>query len=241
MLRYADLAPPPKLVAMAIMVLALITNLIPDPRRPEEEKLVTRLTPSPYPPMIGQMAKARKEIHHHLARITLLTDTTKTRPLPAISPICCHQSIRHSRSIREESSYATMMASEDEVMTPTAETSRHDEKLVELADPSKGSNLTMTMACTAAATRISIAFHAAAMTKGKTPAAMMMIQLHKEQREVVAVAETHCRTSRAKGVTLHHPHQAAPMAAAVAMVAQPSHAAPEKIHRITSPTMPVPT
>jgi hypothetical protein len=75
------------------MVLALIMNLIPDPRRPEEEKLTIGQTPSQYPLMIGHMAKANKEIPHHLTRITLLMDTTKTRPLPAISPICCHQSI----------------------------------------------------------------------------------------------------------------------------------------------------
>jgi hypothetical protein len=54
------------------------------------------------------------------------------------------------------------------------------------------------------------------MTKGKAPAAMTRtrkIQLHVEQREAIAVAETHRRTSRARGATPHHPHQAAPMAA----------------------------
>jgi hypothetical protein len=56
-----------------------------------------------------------------------------------------------------------------------AETSRHDEKPVEMAGPSKGNNLAMTMARTAAATRISIALPVAAMTKGKAPIAMMMI------------------------------------------------------------------
>jgi hypothetical protein len=64
------------------MVLALITNLIPDPQRPEEEKLVTGQMPSQYPPMIGRMAKAIKEIHHRLTRTILLMDTTKTRPRP---------------------------------------------------------------------------------------------------------------------------------------------------------------
>jgi hypothetical protein len=39
MLRYAGLAPPPKPGVTAIMLLALITNLIPDPQRFEEEKL----------------------------------------------------------------------------------------------------------------------------------------------------------------------------------------------------------
>jgi hypothetical protein len=125
--------------------------------------------------MIGHMAKAIKEIHHRLTRTILLMDTTKTRPLPAISPICCQQSIRHSRSLREELSYVTMMASGDGVVTLAAETSHHDEKPVEMADPSKGNNLAMTTARTAAATRISIALHTAAMTKGKAPAAMTMI------------------------------------------------------------------
>jgi hypothetical protein len=41
MLRYADLVLPPRPRVMAIMVLVLITNLIPDPQRPEEEKLAT--------------------------------------------------------------------------------------------------------------------------------------------------------------------------------------------------------
>jgi hypothetical protein len=191
--------------------------------------------------MIGRMAKAIKEIHHRLTRTILLMDTTKTRPLPAISPICCQQSIRHSRSLREELSYATMVASGDGVVTLAAEMSRHDEKLVEMADPSKGNNLAMMTACTAAATRISIALHIAAMTKGKAPAAMTMIQLHEEQREAVGVAEIHRRTSRAKGVTLHHPHQVALMAVAVAVVARPGHAPPAKIRRIRSPTMRVPT
>jgi hypothetical protein len=95
--------------------------------------------------------------------------------------------------------------------------SRHDEKPVEMLDPSKGNNLAMITVRTAAATRISIALHAVAMTKGKAPAAMMMIQLHEEQREAVVVAEIHRMTSRAKGMTLHHPHQAAPLVVAVAV------------------------
>jgi hypothetical protein len=121
------------------------------------------------------------------------------------------------------------------------ETIRHDEKLVEMADPSKSNSLAMTTARTAAETGISIALPAAVMTKGKAPAAMTMIQLHEEQREAIAAVETHRRTSRAKDVTPHHPHQAAPMAAEGAVPAQPGHAAPEKIHRITSPTTCVPT
>jgi hypothetical protein len=63
---------------------------------------------------------------------------------------------------------------------------------------------------TAVAIKISIALHAAAMTKGKAPAAMTMIQLHEEQREAIAVAEIHRRMPRVKGVILYHPHQAAP-------------------------------
>jgi hypothetical protein len=223
------------------MVLALIMNLIPDPQRPEEEKLATGWTPPQYPPMIGHMGKANKEICHYLTRIILLMDTTKTRLLPAISPICHHKSIRHSRSLREELSYVTTMASGDGAVTLAAETSHHDEKPVKMVDPSKGNNLAMMMAHTTAATRISIALHAAAMTKGKAPAAMTMIQLHEEQREAIAVAKIHHRTSRAKGVTLHHPHQAAPMAAAVAVAAQLGHMPPEKIRRIRSPMMRVPT
>jgi hypothetical protein len=132
-----------------------------------------------------------------------------------------------------------MMASGEGVVTPAGETSRHEEKPVEMAGPSIGNHLAMTMVHTAAATRISIALHAAAMTKGKAPAAMTMTQLREEQREAVAVAEIHRRTSRAKGVTHHHPHQAAPMAAAVA--AQPGHIPPRKICRTRSHTTRVPT
>jgi L-aminopeptidase/D-esterase-like protein len=73
-----------------------------------------------------------------------------------------------------------MMASGDRAMTLATETSRHDEKPVVMADPSKENNLAMTTAFTAAATRISIALHAAVMTKGKAPAALTMIQLHEE-------------------------------------------------------------
>jgi hypothetical protein len=108
-----------------------------------------------------------------------------------------------------------------------------------MADPSKGNNLAMMTARTAATTRINIALHTAAMTKGKDPTAMMMIQLHKEQKEAIAVVEIHHRMLRAKGVTLHHPHQAAPMVVAVAI--QPGHAHPAMIHMIRSPTMRIPT
>jgi hypothetical protein len=222
---------------MAIMVLALITDLIPDPQRPEEEKLVTGQMPSQYLLMIGRMAKAIKEIHHRLTRTILLMDTTKTRLLPAISPICHHQSIRHSRSLREELSYATTMASGDGVVMLVAETCRHDEKPVEMVGPSIGNNLAMITARTTAMTRISITLHATAMTKGKAPTTMTMIQLHEEQKEAIAVVEIHRRTSRVKGVILHHPHQAAPMAATVGVATQPGHAPPARIHRTRSPMM----
>jgi hypothetical protein len=179
--------------------------------------------------MISHMAKAIKEIHCHPTRTIMLMDTTKTRPRPAINPICRHQSIRRSKSHREELSYVTTMASGEGVVTLARETSRHDVKPVEMAGPSIGNNLAMTTACTAAATRIIIALHAATMTKGKAPAAMTMIQLHEEQREAVAVAEIHRRTSRVKGVTLHHPHQEALMAV---VAAQPGHTPPIKVRRI---------
>jgi hypothetical protein len=63
---------------MAIMVLTLTMNLIPDPQRSKEEKLATGQTPSQYPLMICHMAKACREIHHHLTRIILPMDTSKT-------------------------------------------------------------------------------------------------------------------------------------------------------------------
>jgi hypothetical protein len=166
---------------------------------------------------------------------------TKTRPNLAISPTCHHQSTRRSKSHREELSYAIMMASKEGVVTLAGETSRHDVKPVEMAGPSTGNYLAMMIARIAMATRISIALHAATMTKGRAPAAMTMTQLHEEQREAFAVAEIHRRTSRVKGVTLHHPHQAAPMAAAVAVAAQPGHAPPKKIRRTRSHTMHEPT
>jgi hypothetical protein len=65
-------------------------------------------------------------------------------------------------------------------VTQAIETSRHDVKPVEMADLGRRNNLAMMTARTAAATKISIALHAAAMIKGKAPAAMMMIQLHEE-------------------------------------------------------------
>jgi hypothetical protein len=161
---------------MAIMVLILTMNLIPDPQRSEEEKLVTRPTLSQYPPMTGHMAKAIRETPHHLTRITLLmADTIKTKLLLAIRPICHHQSIRHSKSLREELSYMVTTANGDEAMTLAAKMSCHNGKLVKMADPSRENQLDMTMALTTAATRINIILPAAAMTKGKSPAATMII------------------------------------------------------------------
>jgi hypothetical protein len=132
-----------------------------------------------------------------------------------------------------------MMASGEGVVTSAGETSHHDMKPVGMADPSIGNHLAMTTARTVAVIRISIALHAAVMTKGKAPATMTMTQLHEEQREAVAVAEIHRRTPRVKGVISRHPHQAAPMAVAVA--AQPGHVPLEKIRRTRSHTMRVPT
>jgi hypothetical protein len=80
------------------------------------------------------------------------------------------------------------------------------------------------------------------MTKGKAPAAMTMIHLHREQREAVVAAEINRRTARVKDdMILRHPHQAAPMAAAVAVADQQNHATLARIRRTRSPTMRVPT
>jgi hypothetical protein len=132
------------------------------------------------------------------------------------------------------------MANEDEAVTLDAEMICHNGKLVETADPSKGNDLAMMKACTTAATRISIALPAAAMTMGKAPAAMTTIHLHGEQREAIIAAEINHRTARVKDMTLCHPHQAAPMAAAVA-AAQQNHAALARICRTRSPMTRVPT
>jgi hypothetical protein len=127
-----------------------------------------------------------------------------------------------------------MMASEDKAVTLDAETICHDGKPAEMTDPSKGNDLAMTMARTAAATRISIALPATTMTKGKAPAAMMTIHLHGEQREAIVAAKINRRTARVKDVTLRHLHQAAPMAAVVAAAARQDHATPTRIRRTRS-------
>jgi hypothetical protein len=135
-----------------------------------------------------------------------------------------------------------MMASEGEAVTLDAEMIRHDRKPAETADPNEGNDLAMTTARTAAAIRISIASLATMMTKGKAPAAMTMVHLHEEQREAIVAAEINRRTARVKDdVILHHPHQAAPMVAAVAVADQQDHATLARIRQTRSPTTPVPT
>jgi hypothetical protein len=134
-----------------------------------------------------------------------------------------------------------MMASEGEAVTLDAEMIHHDGKPAETADPSEGNNLAMMTARTVAATRTSIAPLATTMTKGKAPAAMTMIHLHKEQREAIIAIEISRRTARVKDdVTLRHPHLAAPMVAVVAVADQQGHETLARIRRTRSPTTPVP-
>jgi hypothetical protein len=134
-----------------------------------------------------------------------------------------------------------MMASEDAAVTLDAETIRHDGKPAETADPREGTNLAMTTARTVAATRTSLAPLASTMTKGKAPAAMTTIHLHEEQKEAVVAAKISRRMARVNDdVTLRHPHQGAPMAAAVVVADQQGHATLARIRRTRSPTMLVP-
>jgi thymidine phosphorylase len=134
-----------------------------------------------------------------------------------------------------------MMASEGEAVTLDVKTIRHDGKPAGMADPREGSGLAMTMMRIAAAIKTSIAPLAVMMTKGKAPAAMTMIHLHKEQKEAFIAAKISRRTARVKdGVTLHHPHQGAPMAAAVVAADQQGRATLARIRRTRSPTTPVP-
>jgi hypothetical protein len=134
-----------------------------------------------------------------------------------------------------------MMASGGEAMTLDAETIRHDGKPAETADPREGTDLAMTTARTVAATKTSIAPLATTMTKGKAPVAMTMIHLHEEQKEAVVAAKISRRTVRVNdNVTLRHPHQGAPMAAAVVVADQQGHATLAKIRRTRSPTTPAP-
>jgi hypothetical protein len=135
-----------------------------------------------------------------------------------------------------------MMAREDEVVTLDVETIRHDGKPAETADPSEGNDLSITTARIAAATKISIAPLATTMTKGKAPAAMTTVHLHKEKREAVIAVEINRRTARLKDdVILRHPHQAAPMVAVVAVADQQNHATLTRIRRTRSHTTRVPT
>jgi hypothetical protein len=134
-----------------------------------------------------------------------------------------------------------MMVNEGEAVTLDTETIRHDGKPAETAGPREGIDLAMTTARTMAATRTSIAPLATTMTKGKAPAAMMMIHLHEEQKEAVVAAKISRRTARVKNdVTLRHPHQGAPMVAAVVVADQQGHATLARIRRTRSPTTPVP-
>jgi hypothetical protein len=135
-----------------------------------------------------------------------------------------------------------MMASEGEAVTLDAEMIHHDRKPAEMADPSEGNDLSMMTARTMAATKISIALLATTMTKGKAPTTMTMIHHHEEQREAVVAVEINHRTARVKDdVILHHPHQAAPMATAVAVADQQNHATLARIRRTRSPTTRIPT
>jgi hypothetical protein len=135
-----------------------------------------------------------------------------------------------------------MMASEDEAVMLDAEMIRHDGKQVGMVDPSKENNLTMMTARTAAVTRISIALPATMMTKGNAPTAMTMIHLHGEQREAIVATEINHRTARVKDdMILRHPHQAAPMVAAVVAADQQNHTTLARIRRTRSPMTCVPT
>jgi hypothetical protein len=134
-----------------------------------------------------------------------------------------------------------MMASKDDAVTLDAEMIRHDGKPAETANPREGTDLAMTTARTAAVTRTSIAPLTATMTKGRAPVAMTMIHLHEERKEAVVAAKISRRTARVNDdVTLRHPHQGAPMAAAVVAADQQGHATLARIRRNKSPTTPVP-
>jgi hypothetical protein len=134
-----------------------------------------------------------------------------------------------------------MMASEDEAVTPDAETIRHDGKTSGMADPREGTNLAMTTARTGTATKTSIALLAATMIRGRAPAAMMTIHLHEDRKEAAVAAKISRRTARVNDdATLRHPHQVAPMAAAVVVAGQQGRVALARIHHIRSPTTLVP-
>jgi hypothetical protein len=134
-----------------------------------------------------------------------------------------------------------MMASEGEAVTLDAKTIHHDRKPAGMADPREGTGLVMTMMRIAAAIKTSIAPLAVTMTKGKAPAAMTTIHLREKQKEAVVAAKISHRMARVKGgVTLRHPHQGAPMAAAVVAVDQQGRVALTRIRHTRSPMTPVP-
>jgi hypothetical protein len=134
-----------------------------------------------------------------------------------------------------------MMASEDEAVMLDAETICHDGKPAETADPREGTDLAMMTARTVAVTRTSIAPLAATMTKGRAPTVMTTIHLHEEQKEAIVAAKISRRTARANDdLTLRHPHQGAPMAAAMVVADQQGHATLARIRRTSSPTTLVP-
>jgi hypothetical protein len=154
-------------------MLGPITSLALDLQRTKGETLVIGPMPSQYPPMTSCMAKGHRETHHLLTGTTpRLASTIPTKLLPAIRPTCHHQSITHSKYLREELSYVAAKATKDEAVTLATETSRHGERLVGMADPSKGNKIVMMMACDAVARKVRIADPADTMTKGKAPAAM---------------------------------------------------------------------
>jgi hypothetical protein len=85
MLRCVDPVPPLKPGVMAMVVLDLIMNLIPDQQRSEGENLVIGPMLFRYPPIISHTSKGRREIPHHLTRITMrMADTIWRKLLPAI-------------------------------------------------------------------------------------------------------------------------------------------------------------
>jgi hypothetical protein len=134
-----------------------------------------------------------------------------------------------------------MMASEGEAVTLDAETIRHDGKPAGMADPRERTDLAMTMMRIAVAIKIRIAPLAVTMTKSKALAAMTMIHLCEEQKEAVVAAQISRRTARVKGdVTLHHPHQGAPMATAGVAADQQGPVTLARIRHTRSPTTPVP-
>jgi hypothetical protein len=171
------------------------------------------------------MAKDHRGTHHLLTRTTpRLEGTIQKKVLPAIRPICHHQSIRHSKSLREELSYKMAKEGEDEAMTLAVEMSRHDMKLSEMANLGKGNKKVMTMTRVAAAKNVRITHPAATITKGKAPTAMTRTQVHLNKEAAVAAEMSRRMLKVKRSVTYPHPHhhQEAPMAAVV--VAADRHA-----------------